>query len=151
MKNVGVGTIIFRKKDDTWEFLVMKRISKIGGFWQVPGGGVEKTDKTLLDTAYREVFEEAGIKKEQVLSIIEDVNHFFFDKFDDSGNLIKKIEEYVFAFEVDKDAVVNIDDNVELEHEDYKWVSYKEALELFKFDSQKNSLNILYSLLSELN
>ncbi|MFH1590060.1 MAG: NUDIX domain-containing protein [archaeon] len=149
MKETVVGTIIFRKKDNDWEFLLLKRLPEQGNFWQPPSGSVDEGDKTHLDTAYREVFEESGIKKEQVLSVIKDLNYYRFDKKSSTGETVD-FEAYIFAFEVEPDVIVNIKNNVDLEHDDYKWVSFEEALTLLDWERQKKSFRKLHSLLSNI-
>ena len=54
--------------DDEYHLLFEKRSANIiqGGEICFPGGGVEKTDKTTVDTALRETFEEIGINSDRI-------------------------------------------------------------------------------------
>lgn len=73
MRTAQLFCIVFRKKGEDYEFLLLRRIPQKGGFWQPVSGGLEESDASKLEAAYRELKEEAGIDKSQVLRVIEDV------------------------------------------------------------------------------
>ena len=54
--------------------LVLQRVlsDSFGGRWDVPGGGVEESDRDLISTCKREVFEETGLH----VSKISDLVHY---------------------------------------------------------------------------
>ena len=54
--------------DDEYHLLFEKRAANIkqGGEICFPGGRVEKTDKSVVDTALRETYEEVGIKESKI-------------------------------------------------------------------------------------
>jgi 8-oxo-dGTP pyrophosphatase MutT (NUDIX family) len=56
------GFILFRQKEGRWEFLLMKHASR----WDLPKGHVDDGE-TLLEAAYRELFEETGIREDQIV------------------------------------------------------------------------------------
>jgi dATP pyrophosphohydrolase len=144
-----VGCIIFRQNYGPYEFLLLKRIPSKGGFWQYVVGGLEKTDKSILAAAYREVLEETGISSNKVIRYIEDICSFEFSNYYLTGEPTKIVKEFVFAFEVHKDIIISIDKNNSFEHEDYKWVSYEEAQSLFKWQENKDALAKLWCLLNK--
>lgn len=42
------------------------------------------------------------------------------------------IKEYVLVFEVNENIIVNIENNIYSEHEEYKWATFEEALKILK-------------------
>ena len=77
---VQIQSIVFRKVGKKTEYLLLKRIPEKGGFWQPVCGGLEDTDKSKLDCAYRELKEEACIAKKDIVRVIEDVHYFVMEK-----------------------------------------------------------------------
>ena len=136
----AVQAIAFRKKDD-YEFLLLKRIPQKGGFWQPATGGLE--DESHLEGAYRELQEETSINKNQVLRTFDTIHTH---QFETEGVNIK---ETVFAFEVSPNAEVSIHNNIYPEHEEFKWVSYTKALEMLKWDSNKEAITKLNLMLQD--
>ncbi|MBW2979766.1 NUDIX domain-containing protein [Candidatus Woesearchaeota archaeon] len=144
-----VECIVFRKKDNTYEFLLLKRKPQEGDFWQPICGNVEKHER-LIDAAYRELLEESNIKKKDIVRIIPNVYVFIVRKHHIIGEpLPYKITEYVFGIEVQPSVNVSIQNNPHKEHEQFKWVSFKEALDLLKWEDNKKAFIKLYSLLNE--
>lgn len=146
MRTAQLQCIVFRKKENQFEFLLLKRIPEKGGFWQPPCGGMEE-DASLIDAAFRELKEEADISKDDVIRVIENVHYFEVDKHYITGQPIPTIKEYVFGMEVDLNFKVNIDGNIYPEHEEFKWVPIKEALELLKWEDNKEGFRKLDLLL----
>ena len=61
-KYKGAGIALFQKQDNDYAILLEKRTIKPNkGKWSIPGGGFEKTDNSLFETAIRELREETGI------------------------------------------------------------------------------------------
>ncbi|PPR38142.1 MAG: RNA pyrophosphohydrolase [Alphaproteobacteria bacterium MarineAlpha6_Bin4] len=60
---VGVGILLFNEKK---KIFVGKRIDFKSEAWQMPQGGITKGEK-LKDAAYRELYEETGIKKAKII------------------------------------------------------------------------------------
>jgi dATP pyrophosphohydrolase len=147
MRTTQVLSIIFRKKEDSYEFLLLKRIKEKGGFWQPPSGGVEDSDDSRLNAAFREVQEETTIKKEDILRVIENIHSFKIKEHYITGEPINPITEHVYGFEVGDDIKISIDNNVYPEHEEFKWVNFEKALEMLKWDNNKEGLIKLNSVL----
>lgn len=148
MKHVQIECIVFREKNNNYEFLLLKRVLHKGGFWQPPCGRLEKEDKSKLATAYRELLEEANIPKEKILKIIKDVHYFEIKKHYLTGKPIPKIQEHAYGFEVDSGIKVSIHRNPCQEHEKFEWVPFEKALKLLKWDNNKVALIKLNSLLT---
>ncbi len=58
----GAGILLFRYGEKGFEVLLGKRTNKPEvGKWSIPGGGLEKTDKSFMECAEREFKEETGV------------------------------------------------------------------------------------------
>lgn len=148
MRTTQLECIVFRRKNDSYEFLILKRISSKGGFWQPVCGGMEKEDKSLLDAAFRELKEEANIQRKDILNILSNVHYFEINKHYLTGNPISPIKEYVFGFEIKPNFTITLDKNIYPEHEEIKWVSFEEALTLLKWENNKDGFKKLNNLLN---
>lgn len=149
MRTVQLECIVFRKKNRIYEFLLLKRVPEKGGFWQPPCGGLEESDNSKLEAAYRELSEEANIKKGNIVRVIENVDVFEINKHYLTGKPIPTITEYVFGFEVDTDLLISIHNNIYTEHETFEWFSFDKALSLLKWENNKTALQKLNQLLSK--
>lgn len=113
--------------------------------WQWIAGGGEDEDETILESAKREAFEEAGISKTSTMvtlatktsiPVVDCAGGFLW------GPEVLLATEHCFAVEVEGDL------NLSSEHESYRWVSYQEARSLLKYDSNKTAL---WELVTRLN
>ncbi|MFC1697245.1 NUDIX domain-containing protein [Nanoarchaeota archaeon] len=135
------GIIFYRTKDEI-KFLLLKRTKKRGGFWQAVTGGYEDTDGKIKAACLREIEEETGIKKKQIINIIEDV-HFFQFKVTDLFEKPTVLSEYVLGIEIKKEIKPKLDNYIYREHDKFKWCTFEQALKLFKHKSSKDALKKL--------
>ena len=138
---IQVQAILFRKVNGENQYLLLKRISYIGEFWQPATGGVEEGE-TRIQALHREVLEETGIK--DVVRIIEDVGHYEFWHFFKPEARSRLIKEYVFGVEISSNEKIVIG----CEHSEYRWCSFEEALKLLKWNENKEALKKLNEILS---
>lgn len=124
-----VQNIVYRKKEDVFEVLLLKRTEERGGFGNVVNGTLEEGE-SIDDCRKRELFEEAGIKN--ILSWSDEINRFNFEY---RGKIMTVV---VFTAQVDEDQDVVINS----EHTEYKWVSFDEAIEMMKFEDDKKGLRM---------
>lgn len=148
MRTAQLFCIVFRKKGADYEYLLLRRISTKGGFWQAVSGGYEESDVNKLEAAYREMKEEAGIDRSQIIRVIEEVHQYTYDKHYLTGEPITPITEYVYGFEVGLDMEVRMDRNIYTEHDEYRWVSFEEALSLLKWEANKEAFRKLKEKIS---
>ena len=130
-----VLVFLYRKnEDENYEYCIFYR-SKLK-FWQGVSGGVED-DESLIETVKREVFEETGIKVNDVfqLSTVSSI-----PVIDITGDFSWENDVYVvfeYSFGV---PLKNYDIHLSSEHNEYKWCLFDEAYEKLKFDSNKTAL-----------
>jgi len=105
-------------------------------FWQGIAGGGEDNE-TAIKTAKREASEEANIDKNSrfikldSMTTIPKVNIGNYKW----GKNILVLPEYSFGVEVS-----SRDLKIRKEHSGYKWLSYKNAEKLLKYDSNRSAL-----------
>ena len=105
--------------------------------WQgICGGGEE--GETILETAKRESFEEAGIKYDSNYIQLDTITTMpvvaITGKFSWEEDVFV-VKEYCFGVDANGQEIVLND-----EHPEYKWLSYEEAKKLLKWDSDKTAL-----------
>ncbi len=124
----------FRKCNGTgYEFAIFRRIR--GGFWQaISGGG--KTGESFIEAARREAWEETGVPQTSDFFSLETINsvpiHYFSEQTPEGRYVI---EEHCFAVDC-KDIEITLSP----EHSEFRWVDYKTAHGLLKWDSNKTAL-----------
>ena len=136
-KGNQIEAIIFKKDEkNNYQFLLLKRIEIKGGFWQSISGGIEENE-TAEDAVKREIKEEIGVTN--ILQIIKEVYHFVLEE---NGK-----EEFVFGAEISANEKIDLTKNIYPEHEDYRWCSLDEALNLLKYPGNKEGLKELNRIL----
>jgi 8-oxo-dGTP pyrophosphatase MutT (NUDIX family) len=130
----AIEAILFKKVDKEIQYLLLKRTSESGGFWQPITGGLEEGE-TKIQALKREMGEETGIKN--FIRIIRNIHCFEFC----APPLIK---EYAFGVQipVDEEVVLN-----KKEHSEYRWCNFHEALRLLRWKENKEALRKLHETL----
>ena len=128
--------IPYRMTNQKIEYCILKR--KNMQIWQWVAGGVEDFDKDIMCAAKREMNEEIGISEDvdmvelecfTKIPVVNIVKEFKW------GENVYYADEYSFAANI-SDKQIKISE----EHSEYKWVSYDEARNLLKYDSNKSAL-----------
>ncbi len=105
-------------QDKTIEYCIFKRRDL--NIWQFIAGGGENDDNSILESAKREAFEEAGINKENKYTVLETQCSISTECFPKArlewGEECLVIPEYTFAVEVK-----NTDLKISNEHTEYKF------------------------------
>lgn len=118
---IACGVIVVFKEKDENLFLILQHNNKDGS-WSFPKGHMEK-DENTLETALRELREESGIMRIDILDIpIINEEYEVIRK----GITHLKINKYFVGYVLNKN--VDIDKS---EIVNYKWVTYKEAVDTF--------------------
>jgi 8-oxo-dGTP pyrophosphatase MutT (NUDIX family) len=118
-KMLSAGAIPLRKKNGTWEFLLLRAFK----YWDFPKGMVEE-DEDPWDAALREVEEETGLSK------FSTPFHQLYIETEPYGKG-KVARYYVVVVEEDKEILFAPNPITGIvEHHEHKWVSYEEAYDL---------------------
>ena len=133
---IQVEAIIFRRNGNKVEYLLLKRLPERNGFWQPVTGGVEEGE-TRKEALRREIREETGIKN--IIAVLEDL--YLFEFSDPNLN-----QEYVYGVEVTPSEEIVLDRK---EHGEYRWCSFKEALQLLHWKENKEALRKLNKTLTQ--
>jgi 8-oxo-dGTP pyrophosphatase MutT (NUDIX family) len=101
-----------------------------GGHWDFPKGHVEQNE-TELETALRELEEETGISK---VEIIDDFRHSISYTFSRRSESISKEVIFFLASTVEKRVTLSH------EHIDYAWLDFNNALEKLTYENARQIL-----------
>ncbi|HEC78357.1 MAG TPA: NUDIX domain-containing protein [candidate division WOR-3 bacterium] len=116
------------------EVAVFKRSGE--KYWQfIAGGG--KNNETVLEAAQREAYEEAGIIKDSKYFRLDAVAMIPKSCFPEHKNKtgLYVIPEYSFGVLMEDKSL-----RCSQEHSGYSWVSYEEAMNRLRYDSNKTAL-----------
>jgi dATP pyrophosphohydrolase len=141
---VQVQAILYRKTNTKTQYLLLKRISDTGGFWQPVTGGIEKGE-TKTQALKREIQEETGINNPT--KIINNVDYCEFWDYYKPENRHRLIKEHVFGVEISSNEKITISH----EHTEHKWCSFQQALRLLKWKENKEALRKLNKILTAQN
>lgn len=131
-----VLVIPYRRVDTKLEYAIFSRSDM--DCWQWIAGGGEDFDDSILDAARREANEEASISLDSkfiqldsrtTIPVVNVGGSFLW------GDDIFVIDEYSFGVFIDSE-----DLSISREHKEFRWVSYKEAIQMLKYDSNKSAL-----------
>lgn len=120
------GAVIFRKRDNVILYLLLHYPS---GHWDFVKGNVEKGESDK-ETVRREAKEEAGLDVEIVPGFKKRITYFY--KKEDKP--ISK--EVIFYVALAKNSRVKLS----YEHLGFKWLPFKDALELITYKNSKDVL-----------
>jgi len=120
------GAVIFRKRDNVILYLILHYPS---GHWDFVKGNLEEGESDV-DTVKRESKEEAGLDVEIVPGFKERITYFYKKE----GKTISK--EVIFYVAKASNSRITLS----YEHLGFKWLSFKEALELVTYKNSKDVL-----------
>lgn len=133
----SVQVVVFSEQFGCREYLLLRRVSSHGGFWQSVTGSLEG-EETHQQAAIRELREETGFQ----LTPDELVDLDLTNRFEIAPEWRSKYapgvthnEERCFAAEVEG-RQVELDPS---EHDAYLWVAYEAALDLLYWESTRRA------------
>lgn len=129
-KKIAVFIYRFDKETRTPVFLLLHRSEKFAGYWQPITGRVEG-DESLTDAARREISEETGLREVTLHS-----EPCFVFEFEKHG---KRIQEFIFSAQTDETDV-----KLSIEHSEFAWLPFEQALENLFWENNKEALRRLY-------
>lgn len=122
------------------EFLLLRRIERLGGFWQGVTGAPEWRESDV-DAAAREVREETGLEVGGRLRLVEyrytlrrPAEAAEWDRLYGPG--VEEVPEEVFA----ADAPADWEPTLSWEHSESRWCSVDDALELLRYEENREGL-----------
>jgi len=123
---------------------MLKRIISRGGVWQGVTGAPENNE-TIAEGAKRELYEETGYR---VFTLIK-TDMFYIIPMQDKWKDIypedtKEIPEYLFSAKINELGPPQIDP---IEHNDWKWCKYEEAMDLLSWENNKSALDFIHKIL----
>ena len=135
-----------RKNNNNWEYLMLKRIISRGGVWQGVTGAPE-VGETIAEGAKRELCEETGYRSFTLIktevSYIIPMQDRWKDIYPEDT---KEIPEYLFIANINESSPPQIDP---IEHDDWKWCKYEEAMDLLSWENNKSALEFVHRFLGE--
>jgi diaminopimelate epimerase len=134
------------------EFLLLRRIERLGGFWQGVSGAPEWGEPDVAAAA-REVLEETGLdvsggthpvgyRYELRKSEAEEWSAAMWERL--YGDSVEAVPEEVFVAE----APAGWEPALSWEHDEYRWCSLDEALYLLRFEENREGLRAVARSLS---
>ena len=127
------------------EFLLLRRVDRLGGFWQGVTGAPEWGERDD-EAAVREVLEETGLDVSGTLRPLgyryelqreeaEEWSAALWDRVYEAG--VETVSEDVYIAEAPPGQEPELAPN---EHDDYRWCELEEALRLLKFEENREGL-----------
>lgn len=138
---VKVGWILY-KKDEEWKilYLLLKRTEEDWGFWQYMTGTLHEGE-SFLGCLKREMNEEVGIVDNEIISIDPMFFSFTWNKKD-----WRLIHDFTYSVHISATFLPKISP---LEHDEYKWEEFDDAIEILYTDNNKAALKKLYKIQNE--
>lgn len=126
----AVCVYLGRKTDEGWEYLLLRRVPRFGGFWQGVTGGVDGSE-IPLQAAEREVLEETGFSPASflpinfpfVFPIPDELRHLYDPRF-------KEFISHRFVAEVESG-----EPKLSFEHDAWRWCGLDEATSLLRYQN----------------
>lgn len=124
----SAGAIVFRvTKDNRAVFLLLQKPT---GKWDFPKGNIEKGEPTL-QTVAREVAEEAGIPKIEILPDFKETIKVFY-RFE--GEFVRKWIVFFLA-KTSQEKV-----RISFEHQDFSWLPFDQAVKTVSYPQSRRIL-----------
>lgn len=130
MKPNVVIVHIVKVRGNEVKYLLIRRCGKfLPGNWQMVTGKLEEGE-TATQGAIRELYEETGLKPDRFYTA-DFVECFYLAKFD----MVCHAPVFVAFIDQDQEIVLS-----PKEHDEFKWVTFPEALSILEFSSQRAAL-----------
>ncbi|MAH03526.1 hypothetical protein CMI39_01925 [Candidatus Pacearchaeota archaeon] len=136
----GVFIVTYVKTKKEIEYLILKRkLHWIG--WEFPKGGIKNKEK-IIDAIKREIFEETGQKPFNIKRFKISGKYKYKKEFIDRPGIIGQTYS-LYIVEI-KNRKIKLD---KLEHSNYKWVDFKNAMKKLTWLNQRKTLKSVNTLL----
>lgn len=135
MVRTDKGVAIILKKKGKNQYGILRRDKNWTG-WEIPKGHLEYG--SVKATVFLELCEEAGVIPTDIIDIEPIETNLVFDYKQEGGKIRSDFESFLVI--VDEDTELSVKNNPHEEHEEAKFVTRKEALDLLKYEEQKKLL-----------
>ena len=141
--HITASGYIYAKEDRKILLLEHKKLNKL----LQPGGHAEKVDRSLIDTARREIFEETGLRDLEMVSFFSDknipfdINTHFIPENNKKNMPAHYHHDFRYLFVIEKSRNITID---LAESNSYVWLPIEELEENLQF---KKIINKIYNIL----
>jgi 8-oxo-dGTP pyrophosphatase MutT (NUDIX family) len=125
MEERSAGAVVFNENGRRRYLLLLNKER-----WDFPKGNMEKGESEL-DTVRREVREETGIAKLEVIKGFRRVIEYFYRR--EGKNIHKQVFYYLARANEDRVTISH-------EHEDFGWFDYDESLAKLSYNNSKATL-----------
>lgn len=132
LRQKTIGIITFQREGQRIRYLLLHHE---GEYWNFPKGRQDGLE-TELDTALRELKEEAGISKVKIIEGFHDEYDYDFDTEISNGEKEKIYKKAIFFLGEVVDQPIKISD----EHIDYGWFDYETANKRLFYQEGRDSL-----------
>jgi 8-oxo-dGTP pyrophosphatase MutT (NUDIX family) len=121
------------------DYLILRRKLHWRG-WEFPKGGIEPQEH-ITETIKRECFEESGLRIIEIKQFRESGKYKYKSPLADRPGFIGQTYS-LFAAQVNYE---NSDDIIvdEIEHEEFKWLKFNDALKILTWNNQKKCLSLV--------
>jgi len=139
----GAEVAIFITRKGASEVLVVHRSPDQGGYWHVVAGGVEPGE-SVTEAAARELHEETGLVAEVTVGV--EVIEYAYPLTEEPADRRARYDPAVVQVEVTCFRVAAPDDwepTLDWEHDDHRWCSPGEAVELLRWRATAGALRRL--------
>ncbi len=122
----SAGAVVYKETSKGRQYLLLQN----AGRWDFPKGGVEEGESEV-QTVYREVGEETGLKNLELVGGFRRVIEYFYRR--DGKNIHKQVV-YLLA-KADEEEV-----KISFEHQGFGWFPYDAAVKRASYDNSKKTL-----------
>lgn len=147
----SVGAVIFRVENGARLYLLLKYKAK---HWDFVKGHIDEGE-TDMQTLFRETDEETGIRDLKVADGFKEYTKFIFKQYKElMTDEQKKFGKPVWVFKIVNFYLAQTqtkDIKLSDEHQDYKWLPYKEAIKQTTFKGSKEILKKANNFLESFN
>ncbi len=114
--------MVFDSED---RLLIVQRAAhdSMPNLWEIPGGACDSTDKSILHGIARELFEETGLRVNELRHLVGPGDGHVVFKTSRKGLIVCK---FTFEVEVESTEVVMLDPK---EHQNYLWITEEDCKE----------------------
>lgn len=132
------GVAYYKNSEGKIEYIILKRKKHWKG-WEFPKGKIERFETKRM-AVRREVNEETGLKVLNTKRFKEKGAYLYHKELKDRPNVVGQTY-HLFAVKVEKEnGKLKLDS---IEHNGYKWVSFKEAYKKLTWPNQRRCIKIV--------